>query len=471
MVWQNNLFFLLALNGITGNAAFGLSCLLGSIAAGRGCAGLVYRMQKGVVFFFLIPAGYMFYHFRNIVEVNEHLYRFDGNTATAYLFQRIFMIWLAGTIVVGIIYLFRYLYLLKLKAANIPLKDEKITADFYSLYEDKRLKKTKICTNYFVKSPCIIGIRHPVLVIPEGKEYKPYELSIILAHEATHVVHRDNLWKMLALLIVIFCWWNPFLYLFLHKLDAWAETYCDITVCKNFLNGDRQFYASVLLNVALGKDLFMPPVVSLFNGTRAFTRRIKRLSKVNGKKLGKKALLSVILSAVFVAGSGFTAFAAGTEASKIGQDMYEDTIETKESVDEGIGDFEGALENDNYIEYRLAPGEWDADDVTILQMSPDEGETMLMETTKSFSWSVPSGSVCSSGNFLKRKNTDILVSCYVESSSNVRVGIIEPDGTLVYVLGKGQVAHVFSCNRFGFYKVAVQNITSKTISVTGYYRR
>ncbi len=468
MVWQNNLFFLLALNGITGNAAFGLSCLLGSIAAGRGCAGLVYRMQKGVVFFFLIPAGYMFYHFRNIVEVNEHLYRFDGNTATAYLFQRIFMIWLAGTIVVGIIYLFRYLYLLKLKAANIPLKDEKITADFYSLYEDKRLKKTKICTNYFVKSPCIIGIRHPVLVIPEGKEYKPYELSIILAHEATHVVHRDNLWKMLALLIVIFCWWNPFLYLF---LDAWAETYCDITVCKNFLNGDRQFYASVLLNVALGKDLFMPPVVSLFNGTRAFTRRIKRLSKVNGKKLGKKALLSVILSAVFVAGSGFTAFAAGTEASKIGQDMYEDTIETKESVDEGIGDFEGALENDNYIEYRLAPGEWDADDVTILQMSPDEGETMLMETTKSFSWSVPSGSVCSSGNFLKRKNTDILVSCYVESSSNVRVGIIEPDGTLVYVLGKGQVAHVFSCNRFGFYKVAVQNITSKTISVTGYYRR
>lgn len=470
MVWQNNLFFLLALNGITGNAAFGLSCLLGIIAAGRGCAGLVYRMQKGVVFFFLIPAGYMFYLFRNIVEVNEHLYRFDGNTATAYLFQRIFMIWLAGTIVVGIIYLFRYLYLLKLKASNIPLKDEKITADFYSLYEDKRLKKTKICTNYFVKSPCIIGIRHPVLVIPEGKEYKPHELSIILAHEATHVVHRDNLWKMLALLIVIFCWWNPFLYLFLHKLDAWAETYCDITVCKNFLNGDRQFYASVLVNVALGKDLFMPPVVSLFNGTRAFTRRIKRLSKVNGKKLGKKALLSVILSAVFVAGSGFTAFAAGTEASKIGQDMYEDTVSTDLNTYTGMSNYEGTSDDD-YVEYTLAPGEWDTDDVTIIQMSPDEGETMLLETTKLFDWDIPVGNICSSGNFLKRKNTAILVSCYVESSTNVRVGVIRPDGSFTYVLGHGQVTHVYECETFGFYKVAVQNTTSKTLSVSGYYRR
>ena len=55
------------------------------------------------------------------------------------------------------------------------------------------------------------------------------------------------------------------------------------------------------------------------------------MSKVNGKKLGKKALLSVILSAVFVAGSGFTAFAAGTEASKIGQDMYEDTVNAEAS--------------------------------------------------------------------------------------------------------------------------------------------
>ncbi len=53
----------------------------------------------------------------------------------------------------------------------------------------------------------------------------------------------------------------------------------------------------------------------------------------------------------------------------------------------------------------------------------------------------------------------------------MRVGIIEPDGTLVYVLGKGQVAHVFSCDRFGFYKVAVHNTTSKTLSVSGYYRR
>ena len=195
------------------------------------------------------------------------------------------------------------------------------------------------------------------------------------------------------------------------------------------------------------------------------------MSKVNGKKLGKKALLSVILSVVFVAGSGFTAFAAGTEASKIGQDMYLDTMKTQLIHDNKTVDVGEATEIDDYVEYRLAPGEWDTDDVTILQMSPDEGETMFLETTKLFDWSVPSGAVCSTGNFLKRKGTSILVSCYVESSTNVRVGIIEPDGTLVYVLGKGQVAHTFSCDRFGFYKVAVHNITNKTLSVSGYYRR
>lgn len=471
MVWQNNLFFVLALNGITGNAAFGLSCILGLIAAWKGCVALIYHMQKGVIFFFLIPVGYMFYHFRAVLETAAHHYRLDGNTVTADLFQKIFFIWLAGAVTVGIIYFFRYLRYLRIKAANIPVKDERVAAGFYSLYKDKYLKKTRICTNYFVKSPCIIGIRHPVLVMPEGKEYKQMELGVILAHEATHVVHRDNLWKILALCIVIFCWWNPFLYLFLQKLDAWAETYCDITVCKNFLNGDRQLYASVLLNVAFGRDLFMPPFISSFNGTKVITRRIKRLSKVNGKKLRKKALLSVILSAVFVAGSGFTAFAAGTGASKMGQDMYENTIQTEIFGDTDVTGYEDVLADDDYVEYRLAPGEWDTDDVTILQMSPDEGEAMLLETTKTFSWEVPVGNVCSSGNFLKTKGSSILISCYVESSTNVRVGIIEPDGTLLYVLGKGQVTHAFPCDRFGFYKVAVHNITSKSISVTGYYRR
>lgn len=471
MVWQNNLFFLLALNGITGNAAFGLSCILGIIAARKGYAELVYHMQKGVIFFFLMPVGYTFYHFRTVLETTAHFYIIDGNTATADLYEKIFFIWLAGAVAVGVIYCFRFIHYLRIKAANIPVKDENVAAGFYSLYKDRYLKKTRICTNYFVKSPCIIGIRYPVLVMPEGKEYKKTELDIILAHEATHVVHRDNLWKMLALFIVIFCWWNPFLYLFLRRLDAWAETYCDITVCKNFLNGDRQLYASVLLNVAFGRDLFMPPVVSLFSGTKAITRRIKRLSKVNGKKLGKKALLSVILSAVFVAGSGFTAFAAGTEASKVGQDMYMDTMETEVSDYDGMGDYTGVLENDNYVEYRLAPGEWDTDDVTIIQMSPDEGEATLLETTKLFDWSIPANTLCTSGNFLKTKGSSILISCYVESSTNVRVGIIEPDGTLVYVLGKGQVAHVFPCDRFGFYKVAVYNTSSKAISVSGYYRR
>ena len=470
MVWQNNLAFLLALNGITGNAAFGLSCLLGAAAANRGCIDLGYRMQKGVIFCFLIPASYICYHFRTLLETDLHLYRLDGNTAITGLFWRIFWIWLAGAIVVSVIYFLRHIRYRKLKAANIPMKDEKIASIFCGMYEDKCLKKAGICTNYFVKSPCVIGIRRPVLVLPEGKEYKEIELFVILAHEATHVLHRDNLWKMLALFIVIFCWWNPFLYLFLRKLDDWSETYCDITVCRNFLNGDRRLYASVLVDVALDKHLFTPPIVSLFHGTNAMTRRIKRLSKVSGKRLGKKVLLSVILSAVFVAGSGFTAFAAGTGASKIGQDMYEDTVSSDLNTYTGMSNYEGSVD-DEYVEYTLAPGEWDTDDVTILQMTPDEGEATLLETTKNFSWNIPVGSIGSSGNFLKRKNTAILVSCYVESSTNVRVGVIRPDGSFTYVLGHGQVAHVYQCETFGFYKVAIQNTTNKTLSVTGYYRR
>ena len=52
------------------------------------------------------------------------------------------------------------------------------------------------------------------------------DIELVLMHEGTHIVRRDNLGKKLALLIVLVNWFNPILRLYLDDLDAWGDISC-----------------------------------------------------------------------------------------------------------------------------------------------------------------------------------------------------------------------------------------------------
>lgn len=77
------------------------------------------------------------------------------------------------------------------------------------------------------------------------------DIELVLMHEGTHIVRRDNLGKKLALIVVLVNWFNPILRLYLDDLDAWGDISCDIHVCSHFLGGHARKYFDLLLRFSL----------------------------------------------------------------------------------------------------------------------------------------------------------------------------------------------------------------------------
>lgn len=90
---------------------------------------------------------------------------------------------------------------------------------------------------------------------------------------------------------------------------------------------------------------------------------------------------------------------------------------------------------------------------------------------KNFTWTVPPDNFVRSTGFIKQKGGQIIVSCYLYSQLNHRVGIRRPDGSQLYVLGTHQITKTFNCESTGTYYVFVENMGRVDIKVSGYYIR
>lgn len=117
-----------------------------------------------------------------------------------------------------------------------------------------------------VLSPAVYGIVKPKIILPES--YKDRDYSIVVLHEKTHIRCLDNLWRIIAFVIVAVHWFNPFCWLFLKFFLADIELSCDERVVSK-LGADRaKDYATALLENRQETTVF----ASAFGGTKIRTR-------------------------------------------------------------------------------------------------------------------------------------------------------------------------------------------------------
>ena len=64
-----------------------------------------------------------------------------------------------------------------------------------------------------VKTPCLTGIIHPVVYLPADNNIKEKYLTQILAHEYTHIKHKDNIWALLRTICLGTYWFYPFVWI------------------------------------------------------------------------------------------------------------------------------------------------------------------------------------------------------------------------------------------------------------------
>ena len=128
-----------------------------------------------------------------------------------------------------------------------------------------------------VTSPAVFGIVRPKIVIPSSLETDE-KLRYILLHEQAHIRRRDNLWRMLALIITVLHWFNPLAWLFFKCFLSDLETACDERVLSSLSPAEHKAYALALINSVEVTS----PVTSAFGGAglRARVNRILSFKKI-----------------------------------------------------------------------------------------------------------------------------------------------------------------------------------------------
>ena len=110
-------------------------------------------------------------------------------------------------------------------------------------------KSVKIYLSSLVASPVTIGFLKPVILLPIAaiSNLSTQQVEAVLLHELSHIRRHDYLVNLLLTTIHVFLYFNPFIKLFLKKIELERENCCDEMVLQ--FEYDKVSYASALLEL------------------------------------------------------------------------------------------------------------------------------------------------------------------------------------------------------------------------------
>lgn len=278
MSWINVILGIVIINTITGTSAFLVVRVFAAAAVRRGAMRAVYPYYRIVQVFYIVPG---FVVCAAVGLRGKH----DFGTAGAYvriILCAAFAVWLAGLCVTLFGYIREYRSLLWLRRNDVPVVEGRCRELIRSYAPKLRVDRISIYTNFLLKSPCVIGVFRPEILLPEV-DYTEEELSVILMHETAHITGRDNLVKRIALIFAVVHWFVPLASAYLRELDEWAETACDIRVCRRFFDSGVKKYFQVLYRVYIKSCNLVTSNNVRFCRSDSLRGRIERIRKWNRK--------------------------------------------------------------------------------------------------------------------------------------------------------------------------------------------
>lgn len=112
------------------------------------------------------------------------------------------------------------------------------------------LDKMKLAYSQGIFSPCIMGIKHPCLILPE-MDYPEKQFYYILLHESMHVKNRDIIWKVLIDMLCIVFWWNPVFRYLRKELFQLIEMRNDMRIVSKLSEEEEIEYMQALKDTAV----------------------------------------------------------------------------------------------------------------------------------------------------------------------------------------------------------------------------
>lgn len=156
--------------------------------------------------------------------------------------------------------------------------------------------------------PCTVGFFRQKIIIPESfTELENF--SMVYQHEYTHMKNRDNLIKLLCLIVLCIHWMNPAAYLLLFLYRITAEAVCDDAAVLGYSKDIVKTYAMLLVTTTPVREKL--PVVWKNNFSsegKMIKRRINYMMKKRKNGWMRKGIIAMV-SALTIAASAGTVLA------------------------------------------------------------------------------------------------------------------------------------------------------------------
>lgn len=152
-----------------------------------------------------------------------------------------------------------------------------------------------------IHTPMLMGFRRPVILLPDN--IPAGSLEAALAHELTHLKHRDTWYMLLMTLARCVHWFNPLVWLMVRTARRDMELCCDYDLLNGQGEEARRAYGRAILDQMTGRDRGFSGLTTGFSGSkREVFARFRAMMDSTPKRKGGVVLV-LAGAAVLLSGS------------------------------------------------------------------------------------------------------------------------------------------------------------------------
>lgn len=155
-----------------------------------------------------------------------------------------------------------------------------------------------------IKTPTVIGIKKPILLLPK-ETYPIKNLELILIHECMHIDNKDIIYKIVMSTVAAVHWFNPLVHKMVTLSFRDIELVCDRCVVEEMNLEQRGFYGETILDsVKKEKQRDIAYSTCFFGSDNIMKQRIDHIfdreTKKNGTLLFVGILVCYLMISLFI---------------------------------------------------------------------------------------------------------------------------------------------------------------------------
>lgn len=459
-------FYAFVLTTLSGSV-FSLLWLLLRKRLGAGREALLSRFLRVGLQFYLIPVLFIAILWRRgdnmlllpwLKDTAPHIRILSQSTMTFYLSVALNCIWGVGMIAAFIRYLRERPDLKDLLRCSEPERSQDVLDCFERIRERLGIHRHIVllrgrggCV------PCTVGIvRKKVIVPARTPEFSRQELEVIFSHELMHCKRQDLFFRAEFAAANIIHALNPLVYR-MRKYDSdYTEAACDQMTCEAMEDAfsHKEYCSAILEMVVQKKDENKEVALGIMEKKSALQQRVEAMLQYEGSGKMKKQI-AALLTAVFVAGSSMTAYAAGNGVVMLHDGLYEATKPVTSEENGWV----------NTLEERFISAEEFATYGCIVMENVNIGRA-----GGTVNWGLSSAATGSVAPFHVDAGGTVSVNMWTDpEGQKIEVGVMRVGGSGVSVTSSDTIVHTFTISEAGDYYVFVKNHSGRRITVGGAY--